>query len=271
MLSEREKCSSFIEEVESLSAMFGDLEAENARLVKLLAEKDSVLSKVMGEKLRGRQQLATVKEETRSLTQGREFDQDKIKNLTGQVNASKRAVLESTAAANQAAGESRSMAQQLQIQKKVADEATVSARTAEGEKESMKKERDLAVAQAEEARVSGQSSSFVVRRLAEENEDLKRSVAEEESRRQQAEAAAAASAGSAESGKETLRDEIIQALMKKLHCSVNTDQPKEVALMRCGHMLSKKCVDQLVAQRSRKCPLCGIPFSASDVLNVYLD
>jgi E3 ubiquitin-protein ligase BRE1 len=269
--AERDKCSSFIDEVESLSVMFGDLEAENARLVKLLAEKDSVLSKVMGEKLRGRQQLATVKEEARSLTQGREFDQEKIKNLTNQVAVSKRAVAASADAVKNATEEARSLEKQLQTQRKVADEATVAGRTADAEKEAMRQERDLAAAQAEEERLSGQTNAFVVRRLAEENEDLKRQVSEQKELRQQAEAASAAAAGGVADGKKTLRDEIIQELMKKLHCSVNTDQPKEVALVRCGHMLSRKCVDQLVAQRSRKCPLCGLPFSASDVLNVFLD
>jgi E3 ubiquitin-protein ligase BRE1 len=268
--AQRDKCSSFIEEVESLSVMFGDLEAENARLVKLLAEKDSVLSKVMGEKLRGRQQLATVKEEARSLAQGREFDQEKIKNLTMQVSVSKRAVLESALAANRAADEARCVAQQLVQQRNVASEATVSARTTAAERDAVQNERDAAVAQAEDGHVKGETSAFVGRRLAEANEEVKRQLAEEVARRREAEAAAAAN-GAGAGGNESLRDEIIQELMKKLHCSVVTNQPKEVALVRCGHMLSRQCVDQLVSQRSRKCPLCGLPFSGSDVLNVFLD
>lgn len=240
-------------------------------MVKLLAEKDSVLSKVMGEKLRGRQQLATVKEEARSLTQGREFDQDKIQNLTSQVAVSKRAMSESAAAASKASEEARCATQELQIHRKVSDDATILARTAEAEKDKASKERDLAVAQAEKARVDSESSAFVVRRLGEENVELKRRLVEEEKRRQDGETAAAASAAAQDSSKESQRDEIISELLKKLHCSVNTDQAKEVALVRCGHMLSRMCVDQLVAQRSRKCPLCGIPFGASDVLNIFLD
>jgi hypothetical protein len=94
LIAQQQKCDSFIQEVESLSVMFGDLEAENARLVKLLTEKESVLSRVMSEKLRGRQQLATMKEEARALAQGREIDQEKMKNLSGQVSMSKRLAAE---------------------------------------------------------------------------------------------------------------------------------------------------------------------------------
>lgn len=268
--AEREKCAAFIEEIESLSVMFGDLELENARLVKLLAEKDSVLSKVMGEKLRCRQQLATVKEEARSLTQGREFDQEKIKNIGVQVSASKRAVQESMTAASRSADEVRLLTQQLAWCKKLLLEASAAHQKASSSLEQLQKEHAIVVDLSKVAAGKCETSSFDVRRLGEENERLKAQLTEEERRRKEAEAAVK-TAPSANSGKESLRDEIIQELMKKLHCSVCPNQPKEVALVRCGHMLSHQCVDQLVAQRSRKCPLCGLAFSASDVLNVFLD
>lgn len=267
--SEREKCSSFIEEVESLSVMFGDLESENARLVKLLAEKESVLSKVMGDKLRGRQQLATVKEEARSLAQGREFDQEKVKNLTMQVSVSKRAVSDCTLAAGKAAEEARTLAAQLALQRKVAEDCTGRERVARAEKTAMEQERDAALELAETAKVEGQTNAFVVKRLTEDIRELKKQLEEAEAKCQLAEQNNSGSGDA--SGKDSLRDEIIQELMKKLHCSVCPNQPKEIALVRCGHMLSRKCVDQLIAQRSRKCPLCGTSFAQQDVLNVYLD
>lgn len=268
--AEGDKCAGFIEEIESLSVMFGDLEAENARLVKLLAEKDSVLSKVMGEKLRGRQQLATVKEEARSLTQGRDFDQEKIKNIGMQVNASKRAASESMAAASKSAEEVRQLSQQLAKVKKTSTDATVAQQKSSDALEQVQKEHKVLLKQAEDAKRTKEARSFDDNRLSEVNEELKAKLTGEVRLRKDAEARAAAAPSDA-GGKESLRDEIIQELMKKLHCSVCPNQPKEVALTRCGHMLSRQCVDQLVAQRSRKCPLCGLAFSSSDVLSVFLD
>jgi E3 ubiquitin-protein ligase BRE1 len=266
--SQDAKCSSFIQEVESLSVMFGDLEAENARLVRLMTEKESVLSKVMSEKLRGRQQLATMKEEARSLAQGREIDQEKMKNLAGQVSASKRAASEAASAASKASEEVRLLSQQVGEQRKIAEDALVSMRAAQSEKDAMRMERDAAVSRAEQLQVGEHVERFEVKRLLEEKERLTRELSEASQALQRAQRGAASSVGHSS---DVNRDEIIQELMKKLHCSVVTHEPKEVALTRCGHMMSRQCVSQLIAGRSRKCPLCGIAFSESDVLNVYLD
>lgn len=263
LATERAKCTSFIAEVESLSAMYSDLETENTRLDRLLAEKESVLSKVMSEKLRGRQNLATVKEEARTLAQGRELDQEKIKNLATQVTASRRAAHESLLSANKSCEEVRNLSAQLIQQKKIAEEAVVAARTAKSERDQMCKERDIAVTEAEKAKITGESNAFAVHRLSEEVEELKAVLSKETAKR--------ANGGDEDHGKDALRDEIIQELMKKLHCSIVTNQPKEVALTRCGHMMSRQCVTELMARRSRKCPLCGTGFSESEILSVYLD
>jgi E3 ubiquitin-protein ligase BRE1 len=277
---ERTKCASLSEEVESLYVMFGDLETENRRLVNLLAEKESVLSRVMSEKLRGRQQLATVKEEARSLAQGRELDQDKIKNLISQVAASRRESTEGVIAAKLAMEEARSFSQQLSQQRKIADESTTSARAAEVGADAMRMERDIAVAQCEQLRISGQTDGFAVKRITEAMDVMKLKFAEERAQWRQISNAAenggdrtgrGSNDDGAGEGKDSLRDEIIQELMKKLHCSVVPNQPKEVTLIRCGHMLSRQCVSQLVSQRSRKCPLCGKGFSESDILPIFLD
>lgn len=252
--------------------MFGDLEAENARLVKLLAAKDSVLSKVMGEKLRGKQQLATVKEEAKSLTQAHEGDQDKIRNLGKQVSASKRAVTESKASASKQSAEVRLLQEQLAKLRESLIAAKNAKATAIVNLERVQKELGLMSERCKDLTVKKATSLFDDRRLSEENAELKAKLTSAERRLKEAESAAASSqAPGNDGGKESLRDEIIQELMKKLHCSVCPNQPKEVALVRCGHMLSRQCVEQLVAQRSRKCPLCGLPFSASDVLSVFLD
>jgi E3 ubiquitin-protein ligase BRE1 len=247
--------------------MFGDLEAENARLVRLMTEKESVLSKVMSEKLRGRQQLATMKEEARSLAQGREIDQEKMKNLAGQVSASKRAASEAANAVNKASEEVRLLSQQLGEQRKIAEDALVALRAAQSEKDAMRTELDVALSRAEQLQVEEHVERFEVKRLSEEKERVTRELAEASKALQRAQRGA----GNGGHPSDVNRDEIIQELMKKLHCSVVTHELKEVALTRCGHLMSRQCVSQLIAGRSRKCPLCGIAFSESEILNVYLD
>jgi len=87
---EKKKASSFIAEVESLSTMYGELEQENTKLVRLLAEKEQILSKIMGERLRARQQLTTTREENKALLTHRAMSNERIRNMSVVVDASKK-------------------------------------------------------------------------------------------------------------------------------------------------------------------------------------
>lgn len=259
--NERKKSSEFISEVESLSLMYGELESENSRIQKLLVEKEQVLSRVMAERLRARQQLTTVKEENRALTQGRSTDQERIKQLSDGIAVNKALVKAANHASHKAVEESRMLSGQLEKRQRIADDATVSARTAIAEREEMKMERDALSTMVESSAVDRQEHKFDARRLREENEELKRRLASQEG------------SGGAEKKKtgngEAVRDEMIRELSKKLNCSVMTNCKKEVVLTRCGHMFSKKCTDDLIATRNRKCPICGRAFGLDDVQMIF--
>ncbi|KAI0557891.1 Histone ubiquitination protein [Gracilaria domingensis] len=103
----------------------------------------------MAERLRGRQ-LATVKEENRVLSQGREVDNDKIKALTQAVAASKKAIQEASTASLRAQQKAREQTSVLKKGRKIADDAILSARTANAENDEMKRERDGYLAIVEE-------------------------------------------------------------------------------------------------------------------------
>lgn len=254
---ERAKSAGFIQEVESLSNMFAEVEGENDRLVKVIAENEQVLSKVMAERLRGRQLLTTVKEENRALLQGREIDNEKIKSLNACVAASKKLAVEATAASNKALEEARALGATLEKRRRIADEATVSARTALAEKEEMKRERDAYIVREAQTALSVQEDRFNLERQKEELANMTKRFT-------------AAEAANMSNGRpDSIRDEIIRELRKKLNCSVVTSKPKEVVLLRCGHLFSKQCTEDLVAARNRKCPICGKPFGTDDIRSVF--
>lgn len=241
--------------------MYSELEAENNRVQKILVEKEQVLSKVMGERLRARQLLTTIKEENKALSQGRDIDHDRIKGLTAVVASTKKVVAEATAASNKAVEETRILAAQLEKRRRIADDATVSARTSTAEKEEMKLERDSYMALAETSAVGTEENKFAVKRLTEENADLRKRLAAQE--------ATIKANGKNPANGESVRDEMIRELRKKLNCSVVTSCRKEVVLTRCGHLFSKKCTDDLIATRNRKCPICGRPFGLDDVQMIF--
>lgn len=243
--------------------MFSEVESENERLVKAVNEKDQVLSKVMSERLRVRQLLTTIKEEKRALTQGRDIDADKIKALTAAVAAAKKTSAEDTAAMNKSLEESRTLAATLEKRRRIADEATVSYRAATAEKDELKRTLDAQQARVEQLVVEFHEDKFQAKRLAEKLADAERRAEEaEEAQRESMENGRA-------SDVDSIRDEIIRELRKKLNCSIVTNRPKEVVLLRCGHLFSRQCTDNLIATRNRKCPICGKPFGNDDVRNVF--
>lgn len=262
--SEREKSGAFIQEVESVLSMYSEVEAENKKLNKMLHEKDQVLSKVMSERLRSRQLLTTVKEENRALTQGRDIDGEKIKSLTAVIAASKKAALEATTACNKGQEEARALASTLEKRRRIADEASVTARAATAEKNEMKRERDAFQIRAEQVILEHKNDKFEARRLREELTDVRSRLKESEQALQRAKMENGQSAE-----EDSIRDEIIRELRRKLNCSIVTGQPKEVVLLRCGHLFSRQCTDNLIATRNRKCPICGKPFGNDDVRNVF--
>lgn len=58
-------------------------------------------------------------------------------------------------------------------------------------------------------------------------------------------------------------------LAKMLKCSTCNLRFKSVIINRCSHLFCKECVDDRIANRSRKCPTCQTPFGQADVSPVY--
>ena len=48
-------------------------------------------------------------------------------------------------------------------------------------------------------------------------------------------------------------------------CSCTGDREREVVLKTCPHLFCKRCIEDTTNNRNRKCPLCGIKFTKTDV------
>ncbi len=71
-------------------------------------------------------------------------------------------------------------------------------------------------------------------------------------------------------GDELLEEEL-RALKSRLKCSVQPTEWKDRIIARkgCYHMFSKKCVDNLIKTRNRKCPICACKWDAQDIAPVH--
>ncbi|KAF9010533.1 BRE1 E3 ubiquitin ligase-domain-containing protein [Cyathus striatus] len=54
-----------------------------------------------------------------------------------------------------------------------------------------------------------------------------------------------------------------------LKCSTCRNNFRSVIINKCSHTFCKPCVDARISTRQRKCPACNLPFSQSDVQNMY--
>lgn len=56
-----------------------------------------------------------------------------------------------------------------------------------------------------------------------------------------------------------------------IRCSVCCINVKSVILAKCLHTFCKGCLEEYLASRKRKCPLCKIRFSADDMKTFWWD
>lgn len=266
------------------------MEAQNYRLSTQLVEKEATLSKVMSERLKQRQQVISVKEENRTLQLKLKADDERQRALAVCLTASRKAASEARELAARTADETRAILVETDIRKRAAATAAEKSRAAVAERDELRRTRDAAVARAEATASSVHAGAFALRRAEEalsvaqarvaaleaaaRQRERERDAREREARaKAAADRAAAASratdgdGGAAEA--DGWRDELLAELRARLHCPVVPAKPKEVVLLRCGHLFSHQAVDELLGSRGRKCPSCKMSFTPDDTLNVY--
>jgi len=51
----------------------------------------------------------------------------------------------------------------------------------------------------------------------------------------------------------------------KIMCICGAGRIKEVVLKTCPHIFCKKCIEDTTANRNRKCPICGVRYTKTDI------
>lgn len=62
----------------------------------------------------------------------------------------------------------------------------------------------------------------------------------------------------------------LEMYRRMVTCSVCDKRRKNVTITRCRHMFCSECIQTNLETRHRKCPACGKPFGAEDLVNVHL-
>ncbi|KAF3915560.1 hypothetical protein ABW21_db0205455 [Orbilia brochopaga] len=62
----------------------------------------------------------------------------------------------------------------------------------------------------------------------------------------------------------------LEGFRSMVRCGVCRTGQKSRVIKTCGHLFCKDCIEERITSRNRKCPNCGRPFAATDVLTIVL-
>jgi E3 ubiquitin-protein ligase BRE1 len=67
-----------------------------------------------------------------------------------------------------------------------------------------------------------------------------------------------------------LRDAEIAELRRQLNCGACKLRRRDTIITKCMHVFCNDCIKSVIDNRSRKCPQCGVGFSATEYKRIYL-
>jgi E3 ubiquitin-protein ligase BRE1 len=252
-------------EIETLSSSLTKAEASIAQLTERLIEKEATLGKVLAERLKYIQQQLTLKEQLKVEANRAEKEHELSQQISHALTAARNQVSELQS-------QLEKMSSEMRIVRKQADIARLGA--------------EKSAAEAYTQRQFAESAQSQVRRLSGELAQLHGQI------EQQTEALRAADEAKTRSERRVSRlehelellrkrnaatsasdvdwqHEMIEDMRRKLYCTVCKAQEKQVTLLRCLHMFCRDCIQTNIANRNRKCPLCGEKFGTDDVKPIF--
>lgn len=263
--SASEDASEYLAEIETLSSSLTKAEASIAQLTERLIEKEATLGKVLAERLKYIQQQLTLKEQLKVEANRAEKEHELSQQISHALTAARNQVSELQS-------QLEKMSSEMRIVRKQADIARLGA--------------EKSAAEAYTQRQFAESAQSQVRRLSGELAQLRGQI------EQQTEALRAADEAKTRSERRVSRlehelellrkrnaatsasdvdwqHEMIEDMRRKLYCTVCKAQEKQVTLLRCLHMFCRDCIQTNIANRNRKCPLCGEKFGTDDVKPIF--
>ncbi|KAH9257682.1 hypothetical protein BASA81_004140 [Batrachochytrium salamandrivorans] len=119
--------------------------------------------------------------------------------------------------------------------------------------------------QVSQAKLQSDQIEFELNRAKEEIVQLKRKLERAKVLQQELQSSSTNN-GTSSSG----QDIRLQAMTNALRCPVYPHLWKDCVITKCAHMFSRKCLEDNLANRSRRCPTCKNQYSKDDLLTLYL-
>ncbi|KAG2423091.1 hypothetical protein HXX76_002316 [Chlamydomonas incerta] len=252
----RSEIELYTQEIEAMASAYEELQAQNGRLVGLLAEKDEATNAVVAERLKLSQEVPQLGEAAAAARAEAERLQREVGEAAGVREALERDLA-------RLAGELAQAKEQLRLGALKIEAASL---------EVKRREDALAALQQQ---LEGAARQVDLKRQALEEADTKH--VKEKSKRQRVEEEVKSLQGKVEklkkaatpSGAAKELQEEVDAMRQLLNCNVCHERQKNRIITKCCHVFCDVCIDRTLTARNRKCPGCGIVFAKGDIKTFF--
>ncbi|XP_040993354.1 E3 ubiquitin-protein ligase BRE1-like 2 [Juglans microcarpa x Juglans regia] len=245
------EAEAYISEIETIGQAYEDMQTQNQHLLQQLTERDDYNIKLVSESVKTKQAQSVLLSEKQALAKQLQQINASVESLKMKISYSEEQMETCLTEAIKSTQEERHFAVNLEMAKWELAEAEKELKWLKSAVASSEKEY-------EQIQQDGDDLQFEL-----ENERSSRKKLEEELRELNIKVADMSSE-TGEAAIQKLQDEI-KSCKSILKCSVCSDRPKEVVIVKCYHLFCNPCIQKNLEIRHRKCPACGNAFGQNDV------
>ncbi|KAM1331737.1 hypothetical protein FF1_044140 [Malus domestica] len=245
------EAEAYISEIETIGQAYEDMQMQNQHLLQQVTERDDYNIKLVSESVKAKQAQSFVVSDKQALAKQLQQVNTSLESLKIRVSHGEEQMMALPIDAIKTAEEDRQLAVNVETVKwELADSEKelqwLKSAFASSEKEHVHTEKDI-----DDIRLELDNERSSRKNLEEQLGELNGIVAE-------------MSSETGEAAIQKLQTEI-KFCKNILQCSVCTDRPKEVVIVKCYHLFCNYCVQKNLEIRHRKCPACGTPFGQNDI------
>ncbi|XP_011010702.1 PREDICTED: E3 ubiquitin-protein ligase BRE1-like 2 isoform X3 [Populus euphratica] len=249
--SKDREAEAYISEIENIGQAYEDMQTQNQHLLQQVGERDDYNIKLVSESVKTKQTQNFLLSEKQALAKHLQQVNASVESLKLRIAQSEEQMKHCLIEAVRSTEEDRRLAINLESARWELMEAEKELKWLKYAVSSSEKEYEQVQKKINEIQTELDSERSERRRLEEELMEVNNKVAELTS-----ETGAAAI--------QRLQDEI-KDCKSILKCSVCSDRPKEVVIVKCYHLFCNPCIQRNLEIRHRKCPGCGTAFGQNDV------
>ncbi|CAN0919586.1 E3 ubiquitin-protein ligase BRE1-like 2, partial [Linum grandiflorum] len=241
----------FISEIETIGQAYEDMQTQNQHLLQQVTERDDYNIKLVSDSVKTKQAQTVLLAEKQALTKQLQQLNTSIEQVKSRIAHSEEQMKACFAEAIQNNEEDRHLTITLETARWELTDAEKEQKWIKYALSSSEKEYEQIQKKSDEVGTELETERYERQKVEEELLELNNQIVELTSE-------------TGEAAILKLQDEI-KDCKRILKCSVCSDRPKEVVIVKCYHLFCNPCIQRNLELRHRKCPGCGTAFGQSDV------